>query len=174
VAPTLVVVCGLPATGKSTISRQAAEKLGAVHVRIDTVEQAIRDSATNADGSVDHAVDQGLGYEVAYALASDLLGQGGDVLADCVNPMKITRDAWQAVAALAGARLVEIELICSDPAEHRRRATTRATDVLNLTKPTWRQIVDREYEPWDRPHVVLDTAGTTVEDTVDRLCAAAR
>lgn len=173
-APTLVVISGLPATGKTTVSRQAAGKLGAAHIRIDTIEQAIKDSTTNADGGLNQAVTWGLGYEIAYAVARDLLDQGTDVVADCVNPMRITRDAWRAVASATGARLIEVEVICSDQAEHRHRATTRTTDIPNLRQPTWEQIVDREYEPWDRHHVILDTAGTPVADTVDQVCSAVR
>ncbi|HEY1572581.1 MAG TPA: AAA family ATPase [Pseudonocardiaceae bacterium] len=169
--PTLVVLGGLPATGKSTVGRLASASLGAAYVRIDTIEQAIKESETNADNGLNHAVEWGLGYEVAYAVVRDLLRQGTDVFADCVNPMKITRDAWQALAASAGARLVEVELICSDTAEHQHRVTSRTVDIPNLFLPTWQQIVDRDYEPWDRPHVVLDTAGTPATETVGQLCA---
>lgn len=170
--PTLVVLGGLPATGKSTVGKLAATRLGAAYVRIDTIEQAIKESETNADGGLNHAVEWGLGYEVAYAVVRDLLKQGTDVVADSVNPMKITRDAWQALAKSTGARLVEVEVICSDTTEHQRRVTSRTVDIPNLFLPTWQQIVDREYEPWDRSHVVLDTAGRPVNDTVDQLCAA--
>lgn len=173
-APTLVVVCGLPATGKTTVSRQAAGTLGAAHVRIDTIEHAIRNSASTADDRLHHAVAGGLGYQVAYAVARDLLDQGNDVIVDCVNPMKITRDAWQAVAESAGARLLEVELVCSDRTQHRDRATTRTADIPDLVQPTWQQIVDRDYEPWDRPHVVLDTADTPVAEAVEQLRAALR
>ena len=39
------------------------------------------------------------------------------MFAECVTPMKITRAAWRRVAEAAGAYLVEVELVCSDPAE---------------------------------------------------------
>jgi predicted kinase len=172
--PILVVVGGLPATGKTTVSRAAARRTGAAYLRIDTIEQAIAGFAAreNSAEALHHAVTWGLGYDVAYAVARDLLRQGAYVLAECVNPLTITRHAWRDVAEAAGARLVEVELVCSDPAEHERRATTRTTDIPGLTLPTWQDILEREYEPWDRAHVVLDTAGTPAEDTVTALCAA--
>jgi predicted kinase len=40
----LIILAGLPGTGKTTIARLLARRLGAVHVRIDSIEQAIRDS----------------------------------------------------------------------------------------------------------------------------------
>jgi predicted kinase len=57
----------------------------------------------------------GLGHYVAYAVAGDLLRQRSHVFAECVNPMKITREAWRRVAEATGARLVEVELVCSNP-----------------------------------------------------------
>lgn len=172
--PKLVVVGGLPATGKTTVSRAAAGRINAAYVRIDTIEQAIARFATreNSDEALRHAVTWGLGYDVAYAVAKDLLCQGSHVVAECVNPLKITREAWRSVAATAAAHLVEVELICSDPTEHERRATTRTVDIPDLPLPTWSDILDREYEPWDRPHVVLDTAGEPPEDTIAALCEA--
>jgi predicted kinase len=38
---TLYVFAGLTGTGKTTLSRQLAQRVGAVHLRIDTVEQAL-------------------------------------------------------------------------------------------------------------------------------------
>lgn len=170
--PVLVVVGGLPATGKSTIGRAAARAAGAAYVRVDTIEQAMA-RFPDRDGSragVRQAVRWGLGYAVAYEVAGDLLAQGLHVFAECVNPLRITRDSWLATAAKHGAQPVEVELVCSDPAEHERRATTRTVDIPDLTLPTWQQIQDRDYAPWHRDHVILDTAGTTTQQSTTRLC----
>lgn len=174
--PMLVVVGGLPATGKTTVAKAVAGRLGAAYVRIDTIEQAISRFATREKPAEElrHAVTWGLGYDVAYAVAGDLLRQGSHVFAECVNPLTITREAWRDVAETTGARLVEVELVCSDPAEHERRATTRTADIPGHVLPTWTDIVEREYDPWDREHVVLDTAGTSPEDTAAALWAALR
>jgi predicted kinase len=37
----LLILGGLPGTGKTTIARELARKLRAVHVRIDSIEQAL-------------------------------------------------------------------------------------------------------------------------------------
>lgn len=172
--PVLIVVGGLPATGKTTVSRAAADRIDAAYLRIDTIEQAVvRFAAQEASGNaLRHAVTWGLGYGVTQAVASDLLSQGLRVLVECVNPLKITRDAWREVATSTGAHLVEVELVCSNPTEHKRRATTRTVDIPDLALPTWADILAREYEPWDRPHLVLDTAGKPPEDTITELCEA--
>ena len=39
----LIIFGGLPGTGKTAIAQQLARELGAVYLRIDSMEQAIRD-----------------------------------------------------------------------------------------------------------------------------------
>ncbi|MGW8387949.1 AAA family ATPase [Streptomyces albidoflavus] len=172
--PALVVIGGLPATGKSTVGRAVARRLGASYLRIDTIEQSLSVfSAYGADtDALSHAVTHGLGYDVAYALAEDLLTQDLHVFAECVNPLKVTRDAWAAVARRTAAQFHEVELICSDPAEHAHRATTRTVDIPGLPLPTWQDITERDYAPWDRPHLTLDTAGKPPDHTITELSNA--
>lgn len=64
---------------------------------------------------------------------------------------------------------VEIEIICSDIAEHRHRVEARSADISGFKLPTWNAVVSRSYEPWDTEHIVIDTAGQTVEQSVTRL-----
>jgi predicted kinase len=160
---TLVVLAGLPATGKSTIAGRLARQLHAAHVRIDTIEQAVLDAAslTQPLGPV--------GYCVGYAVAADQLRNGVSVIADSVNPIDLTRSAWRKVGVRHAARTVEVEVVCSDPQEHRRRAETRTTSVPGLVLPTWQEIRDREYESWPQSHLVVDTAGTDVDACVASL-----
>ena len=158
----LIVLGGLPGTGKTTIARELARQLGAVHLRIDSIEQALRDWRPG------HSVNDA-GYRVAYIVAADNLSIGGIVIADSVNSLPVTRDAWVAVAKRTRTQFVEVEVICSDPDEHRRRAENRVTDIPGLRLPTWHEIVSREYHPWDRKHLVVDTARQNVEQSVQML-----
>ena len=105
-----MILSGLPGVGKTTIARELAAALTAVHVRIDSIEQALRDAGTTV---YDH------GYRVAYAVAADNLRLGRTVVADCVNPWPLTRREWQAVASRATAHAVSVELVCSDVEEHK-------------------------------------------------------
>ena len=99
------------------------------------------------------------------ALASEQLTLGLDVIVECVNPIAATRDAWVSTATAADAGSVEVEVVCSDLAEHRRRIETRASDVDGLVKPTWDEVVGREYEPWNRPHLVIDLSNVALLDS---------
>ena len=156
----LIIFGGLPGVGKTAIARELARQIGAVHLRIDSIEEAIRTSAFVSQPL------NGAGYRVAYAVAGDNLRIGRTVIADSVNPIRLTRDAWAEVAARAQVAAFEIEVICSDINEHRRRVEARLSDIAGLKLPSWKDVVSREYHPWDRQHLVIDTASRSVEQSV--------
>ena len=160
-----IVFAGLPGTGKSTVARALAAELSAVWLRIDTIEQAILASRV-VDGDLEDA-----GYRAAYAVAEDNLRLGRTVIGDSVNPWMLTRNAWRDAGLRAGVRVVEIETICSDAQEHRRRIETRANEVPGLVLPTWQEVIDRDYHSWDREPLVIDTAHCNVEACVARIRA---
>jgi hypothetical protein len=47
-----------------------------------------------------------------------------------------TFEAWREAAGRAGAPWTEIEVVCSDAAEHRRRVETRRSDIAGRAHPT--------------------------------------
>lgn len=151
----LIVFGGLPAAGKTTLAQAVARERQATYLRIDVIEQALSGPESVA-GGVGPA-----GYLVAYALAESNLRIGGTVVADSVNPLAITREAWRRTAAAAGSTVVEVEVACSDQSEHRRRVETRIVDVAGLVPPTWQQVVAHEYQPWAGERIVIDTADRT-------------
>ena len=156
--PLLIVFGGLPGSGKTTISRELARRLSASYIRIDTIEQGLK-AAGLAVGA--------MGYTIANALAAENLKLDRTVIADCVNPVLASRQGWRDLAQRYHANLVEIETICSDLAEHRRRVESRIADLEGLVQPTWQEVMDRAYQPWDRDRLVLDTSGRPIDGLVD-------
>jgi predicted kinase len=156
----LIILGGLPGTGKTTIARELARQLGAVHVRIDSIEEAILDSGVLSSPIND------AGYRVGNAVAADNLQVGRTVIADAVNPIPLCRDAWLEVAKRAQVPAVEIEVTCSDTKEHQHRVETRISDSARSRSLTWQDVVSRDYRPWNRDHIVIDTASRTVEEIV--------
>ena len=146
----LVALAGLPGTGKTTLAQALARRLPAVHVRIDTLEAAI------AASSLGEAAEAG--YLAGYAVAGDNLALGLNVIADSVNALEITRQAWRDTAAATQARLLEVELTCSDTQQHRARIEA------DTGRPAWADIQARRVDPWTTAPLRLDTAALSVDE----------
>lgn len=164
-AAVLYILSGLPGSGKSTLAQLLARRLGAAHLRIDTIEQSLREICL---------VDvQSEGYRLAYRVGADILNAGVSVVADSCNPIELTRREWEQVALDVGARYVNIEVVCSDTEEHRRRVEGRVPTIAGLRLPTWLEVERREYQDWTVERIVLDTSQKRevecIEDLLSKL-----
>lgn len=151
------ILGGLPATGKTEISKHLSSSLGAVHIRIDTIEQELKYFGLKK------LYDEG--YKIAFAIALENLKNGLSVVADSTNPILKSREAWISVANKALSPFTEIEVICSSENEHKERVETRQPDTPNLLLPSWESVSSRDYHPWKTIRIVIDTAGKTPEQS---------
>lgn len=159
--PFLYIFAGLPGTGKTTLSQLLASSVGAAHLRIDTIEQALRDlCAVSVEGE---------GYGLAYRVAGDIPRARVSVVADSCNPIDSTRREWEQVALDTGADPVNIEVVCADAREHRRRVEQRTATVHGLRLPTWLDVEARVYHEWTTARIVIDTAGRSATDCLETL-----
>lgn len=79
--PVLVVIGGLPATGKSTLAEALAKETTTPYLRVDRIEQAMV-----AWSALSHPVGP-VGYAVAHQLALEQLQLGLNVIVECVIPV---------------------------------------------------------------------------------------
>lgn len=162
----LVVFAGLPGAGKTTIAKRVATESGAAYLRIDVIEQAI-----GRAGRIEGGVGP-LGYIIAQDLALANLILGNSVVADAMNAVAESRNAWRVVARQARVDIIEVEVLCSDIELHRRRVTERTPDITGHQLPDWAKISSIRMEPWNSSPLVLDTAKLSVEDAVKCVCDA--
>jgi predicted kinase len=158
----LVVLAGLPGSGKSSLARPLARQLRAALVVVDLLEDAMLRAGIPAGYSTGLAA-----YLAAETVADDVLGAGVPVVIDAVNAVTPAREQWRAVAARHGISRAVVEVVCSDAAVHRTRLEGRSRG-LALREPTWADVRAREYEPWTEPLLRLDS----MDDAESNLAAA--
>jgi predicted kinase len=161
----LIVLSGLPGSGKSVLAEGLSRSLSVPVFSIDPIEAAMwRGGLAKAQTGI-------AAYDVAIALADEHLRLGHSVIADAVNPVEAPRAAWRNLAAKYRAELRIIECICADEAEHRRRIEAWVRSIDGMPEITWARVLERraEYEAWADARLTLDTS----VDVPERLLAEA-
>ena len=150
----LIAMAGLPAAGKSSVAEGLASALAAPVVSVDPIEAALLRAGIERAGPTGLAA-----YLAAEAVAGGVLGLGQTVIVDAVNAVEPARRQWRDLASRHRVRLAVIEVVCSDPALHRRRLEERVRDLEGLDEPDWASVEHRraEYEPWTERRLVLDS-----------------
>jgi predicted kinase len=154
----LLLVAGRPGTGKTTLAKNLASTTRACYLRVDAVETAL--GRLRNDVGAD-------GYYVIHELAASNLLLGSNVIVDAVNPVPEARAGWRSTAHAAGAELIVIETSLRDEDEHRRRVENRTPDIPGHRVPTWHDVQQDGWVPWD---VARDGARTVI-DTTDHSAA---
>ncbi|MEM8653239.1 MAG: AAA family ATPase [Pseudomonadota bacterium] len=159
----LVSFSGLPGVGKTTLAKALAARVKAIHLRVDSVEAAMKNSVLRIHSAED------AGYLALANIANDNLLLGFDVIVDTVNPIEITRKLRSETAAAGGAHLLNVEVICSDQTLHRDRVEGRESDIKGLVVPDWQQVCSRTFEAWQQDRVTVDTSAESIERCVARI-----
>ena len=133
--PVLFVFSGLPGSGKSTLAKAIVVRTKSIYLRVDTIEQGIRDLCN-------YNV-QGEGYRLSYRIAKENLIIGNSVVSDSCNPWELTRNEWKNLAIESNVKYINIEVMCSDKIEHKRRVETRKCEIEGLKLPTWEEIENK-------------------------------
>ena len=150
----LIVLSGMPGTGKSAIADGIASARRVPVFSVDPIESEI------VRAGIPASFETGLAaYLVAEALADRNLAAGLDVVIDAVNSVEEARDMWRELAARHAVELRIIECVASDEDLHRSRLASRRRG-LALTEPSWDDVERRraEWTTWPEPHLTLDSA----------------
>jgi predicted kinase len=161
-AALVLAVGGLVASGKSTVAKYLARRIGAVRVVADRVRRALLERARDEPAheltwqpAFGDAVYAGLLERAARVLAS-----GRSVVIDACFPSRNRRRAAAALAARYGARFAFVH--CDAPEED-RVARLRRRDVRDGGPPgAWEKLAHAVEERWEAPrpgeHVHLETS----------------
>lgn len=159
----LVILAGLPGTGKSTLAQALAKSRGWPVLSVDAVELAL--------------VEAGLlpgvaGYLAVQALASQQLAVGLSCIVDAVHPVAATREIWRSIAASRHASLHFVEVVCSNLDVHRLRVEVRQRQG-GESVADWSRVLARkgEYEPWTEAPLQVDSCDS-LEENLEKILSS--
>jgi predicted kinase len=149
----LVVVGGLPGTGKSTLASALGDAIGAPVFVKDVVEASLWRSGIGAEqGSWQVAED------LLTTLAGEQLARSGHAVLDTVARVAESRATWRALADSHASPFVVIECVCSDDSVHERRLEGRVRGIPGWYEVEWSDVVaaKQRWVPWTEDRLVLD------------------
>lgn len=147
----VIVVCGLPGVGKTTVARAVADVVGARVVRTDVVRQEV------VENPVYTAEEKRRVYDAVFERALDHVEAGRTVVLDGTYRRRGYRDRARALAEALGAgfRLVAVEC---DETVVERRIDAREDDASEADFAVYQQYRD-SFDPIERDHETVDNSG---------------
>jgi len=148
----LVLVCGLPGAGKTTVAGDVVDRLDAVRLRTDVVRKDLFEDPTYSEAETDAV------YESVRERADAALAAGEDVVLDgTFREREFRRPAYE-LAADHGVDCVVLKVEADDEVV-RARIREREDDVSDADVSVYEQYRDR-FEPIEVDHVVVDNSGS--------------
>jgi predicted kinase len=164
----LIVVSGVPGSGKSTFADTLGRRLGVPVFAVDWLLGALTPfGGRHLDGLLD------IGAELLTTLALRQLSLGQSAILDHPAEDEATRVRWHGLAEWAGARFIAVRCVCADPAVHQARVEGRTRGIAGWHDPAdWDDVTRRlaDYPPWTDA-LTVDTAAGSPESLVDSVMA---
>ena len=170
-SPVVVVITGLPGTGKSMLAELVARRLGAPAFAGDWLLGSLQPAArVLIHLSRDEQFD--LYNCMLRSLVHRQLLLGQSAVADCLVPDEVLRD-WTELAGSLDARLVVVECVCTDIDVHRSRVEGRLRDIPGWHEVDWAHVerIRAELAPLTIDRLVID-AVNPIDTNLETVLAA--
>jgi len=156
----LVIITGLPGTGKTTLARQLAANFDAVHLNTDIIRTTL-----NLRGQYDPATKEKVYAEMLFQTEKVLKNQGR-VVVDATFYKEALRAPYRALGRQYFQRMYWIEVqadetIIKERVEKKRQYSEADFEVYQAIKAI--------YEPLRDRHLILHTDQQSLEEMVERV-----
>lgn len=151
--PALVVLVGLPASGKSRIAEELRHRTGAVVLESDAMRRLLFRRRTYS------TFESGRLFAAIHEAIERLLADGVSVVLDATNLMESERTPLYEMAERAGAKLVIVEVTAPESLIRRRlgRRQSAGTSLSEADERVLERMLAR-VEEIQRPHYTVDTS----------------
>src|SRR3989338_7305671 len=146
----LIVVCGLPGTGKTTISKALSQRIGATLLRTDIIRKEMLSENAYTEKERDAV------YENMLVIAGDKLQNGEGCVLDGTFYKKSLRDGAERVAEKNKSEFHIVECLLHEDVV-KTRINTRKGDESEAGFGVY-QKSKKTFEPITKKHVVVDTS----------------
>jgi len=158
--PRLVVVCGLPGAGKTTVAEHAVDALDAELLRTDVVRKELFPDPEYTPAEV-QAV-----YDELLARAAESLRAGDPVVLDGTFKERELRGAARRTAEAVGVPLTLVKVECDEDVV-RDRIRARSGDESDADFEIHQQFRE-QFEAIAGEHALVDNSGT-LDETLGRV-----
>lgn len=159
--PKLIVMSGLPGTGKSTLAESIARNLKLPILSVDPIESAIIKAGIAKSFETGYAA-----YTVADSLAREQIKIGSSVIIDAVNAEDEGKQVWIDCAESLRIPLIVIECRINNTELHRKRLEERVRGLHGFKEITWERVEERRksYTPWEVDALTLEMSNELTEN----------
>jgi len=153
--PTLLVVCGMPASGKSTIARELAKTLGVKIFSSDVMRKEL--FSLQPSERVDVSFEQGIyskgGTSLTYGklllLAQDEIGKGCSVILDATYSSRHQRGEVLRLSRDMDVNIIFVECVCSEAVLKDRLLKREGTSSVSDARLRHFEQLKARFEPLD-------------------------
>lgn len=147
----LIIVCGLPGSGKSSLSKELAKLFTAVHLNSDAIRKKLFPQPTYSEE------EKRMVYVEMAKQAGEILDRGNGVIADATFSRKEYRRILEAEAAKTGAKVFIIRCMLHEY-EIKKRLERRQVSGKSPSDADYEVYVKlkESFEPLDEPHLEVD------------------
>jgi predicted kinase len=163
----LLMMVGLPGTGKSSVVESLQKRLPSIVVSTDNIRLQMRNQPTYT------AAEMMLVYEVCYSIIELRLKQGQRVVFDASNYLAARREHLRKVAKRVGSPVAVCYVQAAQGAIRKRlfqrnSGNRRKGDLSEADWSVYKWMVEAQ-EPVVGEHLILDTTSTPPDKLAERL-----